>query len=630
MSINRGTPGEYSVEIRSLPYDSQKNIEKKPLLGGTPNSEQGIPKEQAKPLSLLKGDWKRLFGLAKPEWPLLAIGTIALFVGSAIFLVIPAAAGVIVNVVVGQGDQNYSVNMVVLFLFLIFVAGSISTFIRGTCFTLAGERVVARMRKDLFSSLVKQEIGFFDQIRTGELTNRLSSDTMVMQNAITTNISMGLRYIAQSVGSTFLLIIISWQLTLVMFATVPIVILGAVGYGLFLRNLAKKTQDALARASEVAEESLSNIRIVRAFSKEDFEIKKYAVGIDESYRLGRIKSFAYGGFAGGAALCVQCAFGVVLLYGGYLVVQEEMTAGDLTAFLMYTLAVAMSMAGLAILYGDFMKAVGASERVFELTDRKPLVKHQGGVAPNTMQGHFQLDNIHFSYPSRPDQVVLRGLDLTLAPGQVIALVGPSGSGKTTIANLLEMFYYPTAGKITLDGVDLKEYDPAWLHQHVGIVEQTPSLFATTIAQNIAYGMDNVSIETIAQAAREANAHEFISGFVDGYQTMVGERGVRLSGGQKQRIAIARALLKNPSVLLLDEATSNLDSESEHLVQEALDRLMKNRTVLVIAHRLSTVKNANQIVVMKDGLIVERGTHSELLANDSTYAQLVSRQLESYD
>jgi len=451
---------------------------------------------------------------------------------------------------------------------------------------------------------------------------------MVMQNAVTVNISMALRYIAQSAGSMFLLFIISWNLTLVMLATVPVVVLGAVAYGLFLKKLAKQTQDALARASEVAEESLSNIRTVRSFHKEPYETARYAVEVDESYRLGKKKSFAYGGFSGGASLMVQFSFGLVLLYGGYLVHEGDLTAGDLTSFLMYTLSVAMSLVGMSVLYGDFMKAIGASQRVFELTDREPEIRYSGGYTSNKLSGDISLSNVHFTYPSRPNQQVLKGLDLKLNPGNVVALVGPSGAGKTTIANLIEIFYYPTSGTVTLDGKDLKDFDPGWVHEQIGIVEQLPTLFATTIAKNIAYGLDNVPMDKIIQAAKEANAHDFISNFSEGYDTLVGERGVRLSGGQKQRIAIARALLKDPSILLLDEATSNLDSQSEHLVQEALDRLMKGRTVLVIAHRLSTVRNADNIVVMSEGKIAEQGTHQELMTQNGIYVQLVSRQLKS--
>jgi len=344
---------------------------------------------------------------------------------------------------------------------------------------------------------------------------------------------------------------------------------------------------------------------------------------------GKLKSFALGGFAGAATLCVQFSFGLVLLYGGYLVSNDEMTAGALTAFLMYTLSVAMSLGGLSVLYGDFMKAIGASARVFELTDRVPQVNYTGGMRPSSLEGKIALQDVHFSYPSRPDQKVLQGLDLQLQPGHVVALVGPSGAGKTTIANLIEVFYYPNQGRLILDGRDLRDYDPKWLHENVGVVEQLPCLFATTIAKNIAYGLgENVPMDKIMQAAREAHAHDFIMGFSEGYETLVGERGVRLSGGQKQRIAIARALLKDPSILLLDEATSNLDSESEHLVQKALDALMKGRTVLVIAHRLSTVRNATNIVVMKDGRVAEQGTHEQLMQQEGIYVQLVSRQLQT--
>jgi len=596
-----------------------------PLLEKTLAPPPGSLEEEAR-TGTKRATWGRLLSLAKPEWALLLVGTVALFGGSAITLMIPAAAGVIVNAVLGTGETAITLEQAVIFLAIAFTIGAVFNAVRATTFTLAGERVVANMRKQLFGSLIKQDTAFYDVTRTGELTNRLSADTTVMQNAVTVNISMGLRYIAQSIGSLFLLFVISWQLTLVMLATVPLVVIGAVCYGLALRNLSKKTQDALARASEVAEESISNIRTVKSFSKEDFEYERYCKEVDESYRLGKLKAFAYGGFSGGATFFILFAFGFVLLYGGYLVVNEQLTAGALTSFLVYTFLVAGALGGMSVLYGDFMKALGASERVFQLMDREPRIRHEGGIVPQSMEGRIIFDNVSFAYPSRPEQQVLKNINLELNPNQVVAVVGPSGGGKTTIANLIEAFYYPNSGAITLDGENLQELSHHWLHEKIGIVSQGPCLFAATIRENIAYGMKDVGMHAIELAAEGANAHEFIQRFPEGYEAMVGERGVRLSGGQKQRIAIARALLKDPRVLLLDEATSDLDSESEHLVQEALDRLMVGRTVLVIAHRLSTVRNADVILVVKNGEIVERGTHDQLMAMQGIYLNLVSRQL----
>jgi len=317
----------------------------------------------------------------------------------------------------------------------------------------------------------------------------------------------------------------------------------------------------------------------------------------------------------------------VLWFGGTLVISKEMSAGNLTSFIIYTLGVAGAVGLVTGLYGDVMKAVGSSERVFELLDRTPRVRWKGGIILNKFQGALEMNNVHFSYPSRPDVTVLNGVNLSLRPGEVVALVGPSGGGKSTIVALLEIFYYPTKGTITLDGQDISKLDPQVLRNRIGLVSQEPLLFGKNIAENIAYGRPDISRSQIVEAAKVANADQFIMSFPDGYDTMVGERGIRLSGGQKQRISIARALLINPSILLLDEATSALDAESEYLVREALDRLMKGRTVLVIAHRLSTVQHANLVCVVDKGCIVEQGTHDELLTKSKgLYTKLVKRQL----
>lgn len=580
----------------------------------------------------------RWYQLAKPELLLLFLGTIGLFISSATFLAIPVIAGWIVDQIINEsGDVDTpktlpggypmpTLTELVLILVVIFVIGAFFTFVRGTLFTVAGERVVARMRRDLFASIMRQEVAFFDQSRTGDLTNRLSSDTQTIQNAVTVNISMGLRYVCQSIGSLAFLLFISWKLTIVMLIIVPVVMIGAVVYGLFVKKLAKQTQDALAKASEVAQEAIANLRTVRSFSKEDDEVRKYWERVDETYKLGRSKAIAYGSFAGIATLLVEMSFGGVMWYGAYLVLHEEMSLGQLTSFLLYTFSVAGAFAGMSVLYGDFMKAIGASEHVFGLLDRQPLIRYKGGIRPSRIEGRVEFTNIRFSYPSRPDALVLKGINFGLEPGKVVAVVGPSGGGKTTLTNLLEMFYSPNSGRITLDGEDIQKIDPMWLHEKIGVVSQGPCLFATTIRENICYGWNDAPEDKMVAASRMANAHEFISRFEGGYDTIVGERGILLSGGQKQRIAIARAILKDPKILLLDEATSDLDSESERLVQEALDRVMNGRTVMVIAHRLSTVRNAHLILVMKDGLIAEAGTHEQLMERGDVYYQLVSTQL----
>jgi len=576
-----------------------------------------------------KANVLRLIKLAKPEIWLIVVATFSLFVAAVSNLALPQYAGSIVDALAAGGGEQ-QLNKALFSLMALFVLGAIFTFLRAYLFTLAGERVVARLRKDLFLAVIRQEIGFFDKNRTGELINRLSADTSVLQNTVTANISMGLRWTAQVIGALGALFFISWKLTLVMIAVVPLIAISTMYYGRFVRRMSKGLQDALAKSTEVAEEAISNVRTVRSFSRELFEHDRYGEKVNESYKKAKNLAFAYGAFAGGVGFFGSLGLILVLWYGGKLVISGDITTGVLTSFLLYTLTVAFSLAGISGLYGDFMRAVGATERVFELIDRKATINISGGEIINGMKGYIEFDNVVFNYPSRPESTVLKGINLKLEPGKKLALVGPSGGGKSTIANLIERFYDPIEGVITIDGFDIKKLDPEWLHKKIAIVSQEPVLFATSIEKNICYGRNDVSFDQIQAAARMANAHEFIEKFPQKYETTVGEKGIRLSGGQKQRVAIARALILDPIILLLDEATSALDSESEHLVQEALERLMIGRTVIVIAHRLSTVKNADSVAVVNDGKIVEQGTHNNLLEKNGLYKQLVKRQLQWAD
>ena len=512
-------------------------------------------------------------------------------------------------------------------LVILFALTSVLTAVRMYFFTVAGERVVARLRRRLYASLIGQVVGFFDAHRTGELTNRLAADTTVVQNTATVNISVLLRYAITAFGAVAIMAWTSWRLTLVMLALVPVAAVGAMFYGRVVRRLSRKVQDALARATDVAEETLSSIRTVRAFAREDREALRYGDEVQASYELARHRARYNAVFGAIAALAGYGAISGVLWYGGILLTEDRLTMGELTSFLLYTFTIAFSIAALAGLWQDFMRAVGASERVFELLDRSPTLV-AGDAEPESVQGHVRFANVSFHYPTRPDVPVLRGVDSTLAPGEIVALVGPSGGGKSTIAGLLSRFYDPTEGVIALDDLDLRTLNPDWLRRRVGVVAQEPILFATSIAENISYGRDGATTDEVRRAAEAANAAEFVTALPEGFDTAVGERGVRLSGGQKQRIAIARALLADPPILVLDEATSALDAESEHLVQDALRRLMKGRTTLVIAHRLSTVRSADRIAVIDQGRIVELGTHDALFEADGLYRQLVERQLAS--
>jgi len=568
---------------------------------------------------------RRVLSLARPERARLVVGTFFLAVGSAAGLIFPRVIGGVVDAALAPGQGLAALDRVALGLVAVFLVQAAATALRFAIFTIAGERVVARLRGDLFARILAQDVAFFDEKKTGELVNRLASDTTVLQNTVSVNISMALRFLATIVGGVAFLFITSTQLTLVMLAVVPPVALGAVAYGRRVRKLSRDVQDALARSSEVAEETLAGIRTVRAFAAEAREAARYDGAVMGSFELARTRAVLAASFMGVASFAAGVAAAAVLWRGGRLVAGHELSAGALVSFLVYTLLVALSLGGITELWADFMKATGATERIFELMDRTPGISNTGGAEPEQVEGRVDFEGVAFSYPSRREAKVLEGVDLAVRPGEVVAIVGPSGAGKSTIAALLSRLYDPDAGRILLDGRDLRELSPDWLRRKVGVVAQEPILFSSSIADNVRYGREGATDAEVLAAARAANAHDFVSRFPDGYGTLVGERGVQLSGGQKQRIAIARAVLKDPRILVLDEATSALDAESEHLVKEALDRLMQGRTTLIIAHRLSTVADADRVVVIEGGRIVQSGPHAALMAEEGLYKRLVERQ-----
>ena len=609
----------------------------------------------------------RLLSQAKPERPLIVVATVCLFFAAVLNMMIPAFCGTIIDAIsqgesseqskqkdwlyqylltLGFGDSPKAVlNVSVILLVIIICLASIFTSLRAYFFTLAGERVVARLRIELFTHLSSLEVGFFDVTRTGELINRLSADTTILKDAVTINVSMALRWIASILVGIAYLFLVSWKLTLVMLSVVPLVIAGAMIYGKKIKLLSKATQEALAHATETAEESISHIRTVKSFNREARQAALYSDKIHTTFLLGKRIAWLYGVFVGIISFVAMGAMILVLWYGATLVLSGEMTTGLLTSYVLYTLTVGVALAALSGLFASWMSALGACDRIFELLDRPAGVTDKAAQhSANDFAGKIVFNDVRFSYPARSDVEVLKGISFALHPGTVTALVGPSGQGKSTVVSLIERFYDLVDdgehGSITVDGQPIQSLPLLHLHRHIGLVSQNPVLFATTIRENLLYGCrpsqqragddDEVAAiddERLLKACEMANAASFISAFPEGLDTLVGERGVRLSGGQLQRIAIARAILLNPRVLIADEATSSLDAESEYVVQQALDRLMQGRTVLVIAHRLSTVKNADNVIVIEHGRVSESGTHAELLERGGSYSRLVARQLE---
>ncbi|MCI0491187.1 MAG: ATP-binding cassette domain-containing protein [Blastocatellia bacterium] len=566
-------------------------------------------------------DLLRLISYARPYKSRLAVALVSLLVAGGLGLLFPQLVRLIIDAAFIERDAA-RLNTVAFMLIGVFACQAGFSFLRTYLLSYTGERIVADVRTELYTHLTNLPISFFDSRRVGELTSRLASDVSVIQSATTGSITELLRQSLMLFGGITIIAVTSTRLTLVMLSIVPIIILAARFYGSYVRRLSTRVQDQLAEASSVLEETLSAIRIVQSFAREDYERRRYSQKIREALQLAVRRAVASGGFIAFIIMVVYSAIVVVLWFGSRMVIRGQMTAGELIAFVLYTFVVSGAIGGMSELYGQFQHAIGASRRVFELLDTRPDIKDPENPLPfENVRGRVQLQDVRFTYPDERGIEVLKGVTIEAMPGEIIALVGPSGAGKSTLVALIPRFYDVTQGAILIDGRDVREVRLRDLREAIGMVPQETTLFGGTVRENIAYGKLDATDAEIESAARAAHAHEFVMDFPDGYDTVVGEKGVKLSGGQRQRIAIARALLKDPAILILDEATSSLDSESERLVQEALETLMRGRTTFVIAHRLSTVRRADRIVVLDEGRIVEQGTHEELLRGRGLYKQL---------
>jgi ABC transporter fused permease/ATP-binding protein len=535
------------------------------------------------------------------------------------------------KVIIGPRGLTFSPGNIALVMVSVLTFQMVFSFLRIYLFTFVGENAMADMRKDIYKRMIMMPMEFFAQQRVGELTTRISADVSQIQDMVSSSLAELLRGILTLVIGLGLIVFISGKLALVMLSVVPFIVVIGVVFGKKIRKLSRKAQDQLADSGTIVQETLQGISNVKAFSNEWFELNRYTRSISNMVKLAVKTAVARGIFISFLLFSVFGAIVLVVWYGTILMQVGTLSVGDLTAFVVYTAFVGGTMAGFAELFSQFQKSLGATQRVRELlkeTTEQVEIDDKPVDPKYRLDGSVELRHIAFSYPSRKEMQVLKDISIVAGKGQKIAVVGPSGAGKSTIVALLLRFYDPDAGKLLFDGRDADSFPISELRKQMALVPQDVMLFGGTIFENIAYGKSNATNEEVEEAAQKANAHDFISSFPEGYETIVGERGIKLSGGQRQRIAIARAILKDPVILLLDEATSSLDSESESLVQEALAKLMVGRTSFVVAHRLSTIRNSDQIIVLDDGVVVESGTHNELVnLDEGLYKNLTRLQLE---
>lgn len=569
-----------------------------------------------------------IFKYIKPYLGYFILGMVLLILGSVIFMVFPGLAGEMANIAIGKDKYQLglSINDFGLIFLVILLVQGVFSYLRTVSFAIVSENGMADLRKDLYNKIITQDISFYEERRVGELSSRLTADVEQLQNAFAFTLAEFLRQVVVIIVGVIVIAVMTPKLSLLMLLTFPVIVISAVFFGKYIRKLSKERQDELAKSNTIVDETLQSFSVMKSFANEWFESLRYAGTVKSivkiSMRYAKIRGVFF-------IFIITVLFGAmffILWRGAILVSNGSMEVGDLFSFIIYTGIIGGAIASFGNLYTAIVGALGATERIQEILHRNSEVDLNDAKSDATLRfkGEIQFENIAFSYPSRKDIEVLKGIDLHASRGEKIALVGSSGSGKSTIVQLLMRFYNPDSGKITIDNNEIAAYNITHLRQNIGIVPQEVILFGGSIRENILYGKPNASEEEIIAAAKKSNSYEFISSFPEGLDTIVGERGIKLSGGQRQRIAIARAILKNPSILILDEATSSLDAESEKVVQEALENLMENRTSIIIAHRLATIKDVDRIYVIDNGKIVESGTHDELFSMEGGIYQSLAR------
>lgn len=586
-----------------------------------PNARgRGIDREDIRQL-------RRLLTFIRPYRRHFTIAMVGVLVSSALGLVFPRIMGSLVDSALVPAVENNAsrLDSIALLLLGVFFTQGAFNYLRIYYLSAMGEGIVADLRSHVYAHIMTLPVKFFDSRKTGEITSRLTSDVSVVQSTVSSSLASAISQAITLIGGVALMFVASVTLSAVVLSFLPIAIVAAAVFGRRLRRISTEYQDKVADANASAEEAIAANRVVKWFTAEETEIRRYVRKVQESYRVALRRARLRALFSPFVQFVGFGTIALVMWIGGRQVLDNTLTAGELVTFLLYTLTVASSIGAFTGLYGSLQEALGASQRIFELlSEQRGIEDPDNPVSLTEVEGRITFDAVGFRYSDR-DVDVLDAMNLEVAPGEVVALVGPSGAGKSTIVQLIPRFFDPTDGRILIDGIDLRDLRLRDLRSWMAAVPQETQLFSGTIMENLLLGKPEATVAEVHAASVAANAHDFIQSFPSGYETIVGERGVKLSGGQRQRVAIARALLNDPRILILDEATSSLDSESEATVQEALDRLMLGRTTLVIAHRLSTVRNADRLAVIDDGRIVQEGKHEELLAAGGLYADLYHLQ-----